>query len=306
MDLYKLKSFYTVAKLGSFSKAAKVLYLTQPAVSTQIRDLEREYNTKLFDRIGRSIRLTQSGEILMPYVKNILDTIDESHLAVNVMKKAGEGSVKLGVSELPGTRLIPSCISVFLKQYPHVNFAITAEKSSVILDLIRNNKLDMGIVGSSYPEITKTDITGTTIYKDKIVVAISRDHPLAESNEIQVKDLSNIPVIVSLKNTVSRQAIDRLFNKLDIPYRIAYEIDNKAMIKTMVEKNMGIAFFSYLEIKKESESGWIKTLNISDYPFYRYILAVHHKNKELSPSQKAFYDFLIENVGKEDTKSDIR
>jgi len=304
VDLYKLKSFYTVAKLGSFSKAAKSLYLTQPAVSTQIKDLEREYNTKLFDRIGRSIRLTQSGEILMPYVKSILDTIDESHLAVNVMKKAGEGSVKLGVSELPGARLIPSCISVFLKQYPHVNFAITAKKSSVILDMIRNNKLDMGIVGSSYPEITKTDITGTTIYKDRIVVAISRDHPLAESDEIQVKDLSDIPVIVSLKNTVSRQAIDRLFNKLGIPYRIAYEIDNKEMIKTMVEKNMGIAFFSYLEIKKESESGWIKTLNISDYPFYRYILAVHHKNKELSPSQKAFHDFLIENVGKEEARSD--
>ncbi len=294
MDLYKLKSFYTVAKLGSFSRAAEILYLTQPAVSTQIKDLESEYQTKLFDRIGRDIRLTQSGEILIPYVKNILDLLDESHMAVNVLKEAGQGSVKLGVSELPGARLIPSCISTFLEHYPNVNFAITAKKSSFIMELVKTNKVDLGIVGNSSPEIPQNDFIGTTIYKDRIVVAISKDHPLSKKDVVNVDELSNLPLIVSLKNTVSRQAIDKLFHRLNIPYKIAYEIENKAMIKTMVEKNLGVAFFSYLEIKKESESGWIKTLPIGDYPFYRYIQIIHHKNKELSPSQKAFYDFLVE------------
>lgn len=298
MDLYKLKSFYTVAKLGSFSRAAEALYLTQPAVSTQIKDLENEYKARLFDRIGRTIKLTEAGEALIPYVKNLLDIFDESHLAVNMLKETGEGSVKLGVSELPGARLIPSCISAFLKEYPHVNFAITARKSSTIITLIKNNKLDMGIIGNSGPEITRAEITGTTIYKDDIVVAMSEDHALAKKDAVTINDLANQPIIVSLRNTVSRQAIDKLFHRSGIPYRIAYEIGNKAMIKTMVEKNLGIAFFSYLEIKKEAESGWIRTLPISDYPFYRYIQVIHHKNKQLSPSQKVFYDFLVENKDK--------
>ncbi|RKX92832.1 MAG: hypothetical protein DRP59_04485 [Spirochaetes bacterium] len=294
MDLYKLKSFYTVAKMGSFSRAAEALYLTQPAVSTQIKDLESEYKTKLFDRIGRNIRLTQSGEMLIPFVKNILDLVDESHLAVNVLKKAGEGSVKVGVSELPGARLIPDCLSRFLEQYPKVSISVTAKKSALITDLVKTNKVDLGIVGNSLPEISENDFKGETVHKDNIVVAVSNSHPLAQKNSVTVKELSNLPLIVSLKNTVSRQAIDKLFHRLNIPYTIAYEIDNKSMIKTMIEKNLGIAFFSYLEIKKEAESGWIKTLPISDYPFYRYIQIIYHKNKELSPSQKAFYDFFVE------------
>ena len=294
MDLYKLKSFYTVAKMGSFSRAAEALYLTQPAVSTQIKDLESEYKTKLFDRIGRNIRLTQSGEMLIPYVKNILDLVDESHLAVNVLKKAGEGSVKVGVSELPGARLIPDCLSRFLEQYPKVSISVTAKKSALITDLVKTNKVDLGIVGNSLPEISENDFKGETVHKDNIVVAVSNSHPLAQKKSVTVKELSNLPLIVSLKNTVSRQAIDKLFHRLNIPYKIAYEIDNKSMIKTMIEKNLGIAFFSYLEIKKEAESGWIKTLSISDYPFYRYIQIIYHKNKKLSPSQKAFYDFFVE------------
>lgn len=294
MELHKLKAFYTVAKLESFSKAAEVLFLTQPAVSTQIKDLEYDLKTKLFDRIGRRIQLTQAGEILLPYVKNILDLLAESYSAVDLLKKTGEGAIQLGVSELPAARLIPSRIASFLIKYPNVNFSITAKKSSVIINLIKANKLDMGIIGASTPELTTLDIEGTMIYKDEIVVAMSNHHPLADKDTISVSDLSNQPVIVSLKNTVSRQAIDKLFNRLNIPYKIAFEIDNKEMIKALVEKNLGIAFFSYLEIKNEAESGWIKTLPISDYPFYRYIHVIHHQNKQLSSSQKAFFDFLLE------------
>lgn len=296
MDLYKLKSFYTVAKLKSFSKAAKVLCLTQPAVSTQIKELEYEYKTKLFERIGRTIQVTPAGEALIPYVKSMLDILNESRFAVNMLKKAGEGSVKLGVSELPGARLIPSCLSAFIKKYPHVDFAITAKKSSIIVELVKSKKLDLGVVGSSFTKISKPNIEGRVIYKDKIVVALSKEHPLAAKDELSVHELMDQPIIVSLRNTVSRHAIDRLFRKSGIPYKIAYEIGNKAMIKTMVEKNLGIAFFSYLDIKKEAELGWIKTMIISDYPFYRYVLAIHHRNKQLSESQKLFYNFLIENA----------
>jgi len=296
MDLYKLKSFYTVAKLKSFSKAAKVLCLTQPAVSTQIKELEYEYKTKLFERIGRTIQVTQAGEALIPYVKSMLDILNESMFAVNMLKKAGEGSVKLGVSELPGARLIPSCLSAFIKKYPHVDFAINAKKSSIIVELVKSKKLDLGVVGSSSSKISKPDIEGSVIYKDKIVVALSKEHPLAAKDEVAVHELMDQPIIVSLRNTVSRHAIDRLFRKSGITYKRAYEIGNKAMIKTMVEKNLGIAFFSYLDIKKESELGWIKTMIVSDYPFYRYVLAIRHRNKQLSESQKLFYNFLIENA----------
>ena len=103
-----------------------------------------------------------------------------------------------------------------------------------------------------------------------------------------------MPLIVSVKNTVSRQAMDKFFHQYSIPFKIAYEIENMSVIKTMVEKNLGIAFFSSLEIRKEVESKWLHPVEIEDVPLYRYVNVIYHKNHELSPATKAFYNFIFD------------
>ncbi len=292
MDLYKLKSFYTVAELGSFSKAAEKLYLTQPAVSAQIKDLEYIYKTKLFDRVGRKIKLTHSGETLITYVKKILDIYDESHFAIGLLKEAKEGSVKLGVSVLPGTRMIPLILSQFKKLFPDITFSIDILKSATIIEALKQNKYDLGLIVSSDHSKKRPEFVENLIHRDKIVVGVSPDHPLAEKSSIKIKELSGLPLIVSLKNTVSRQALDKFLHQHSLPFTIAYEIESKSMMKTMVESNLGIAFFSTLEIQKEVELNWIHSLEIEDDSITRDIQAVYHKNHELSPSAKAFYDFM--------------
>lgn len=299
MDLYKLKSFYTVARLGSFSKAAETLFLTQPAVSAQIKDLEYEYKTKLFDRVGRKIKLTRSGESLIGYVKNILDMYEESHFALNLLKDAKHGSVKLGASGLPGARLLPLMISNFQDIFPDVTFSIKNQQSAAVVESIKQNHIDLGLIVNTECKINKPELVERVLYKDKIVVGVSKKHPLSDRTSINVSELSNLPLIVSLKNTVSRKALDKLFYQYSIPFNIAYEIENKSMIKTMVEMNLGISLFSTLEVKKEVESDWLHTLEIEDIPFYRFIQVIYHKNHELSPSAKAFYDFIFDLVNRE-------
>jgi len=294
MDLYKLKSFYTVAKLGSFSRAAETLFLTQPAVSAQIKDLEYEYKTKLFDRVGRKIKLTRAGETLIEYAKNLLDMYEESHFAVNMLKDAMDGSVKITTSGTPGSRLLPALISNFKKVYPDTGFTIKTQKSVSVVEAIRQNHFDLGIIVSSECNHGKHELIEKVLYKDQIVIGVSNEHPLALRNSISVNELSNMPLIVSVKNTVSRQAMDKFFHQYSIPFTIAYEIENMSMIKTMVEKNLGIAFFSSLEIRKEVESKWLHTVEIEDVPLYRYVNVIYHKNHELSPATKAFYDFIFD------------
>jgi len=294
MDLYKLKSFYTVAKLGSFSRAAETLFLTQPAVSAQIKDLEYEYKTKLFDRVGRKIKLTRSGETLIVYAKNLLDMYEESHFAVNLLKEAMDGSVKIATSGTPGSRLLPALISNFKEVYPDTVFSIKTQKSAEVLESIKQNHFDMGLIVSSECKLDKQELIEKILYKDRVVIAVSNQHPLAMRNSISVNELSNLPLIVSVKNTVSRQAMDKFFHRYSIPFKIAYEIENISMIKTMVEKNLGIAFFSSLEIRKEVESKWLHTVEIEDVPLYRYVNVIYHKNHELSPATKAFYDFIFD------------
>ncbi len=293
MDLYKLKSFYTVAELGSFSRAAESLFLTQPAVSAQIKDLEYEYKTKLFDRVGRKIKLTRAGETLIGYAKKLLDMYEESHFAVNMLKEAMDGSVKITTSGTPGSRLLPTLISNFKKVYPDTDFVIKTQKSVSVVESIKQNHFDLGIIVSSECNMEKHDLIEKILYKDQIVIGVSNEHPLALRNSISVNELSNMPLIVSVKNTVSRQAMDKFFHQYSIPFTIAYEIENMSMIKTMVEKNLGIAFFSSLEIRKEVDSKWLHTVEIEDVPLYRYVNIIYHRNHELSPATKAFYDFIF-------------
>jgi len=294
LDLNKLKTFYTVAELNNFSRAAETLYLTQPAVSAQIKDLEYEYKTKLFDRSGRKISLTESGEKLIPYVKKLLEIYDESHHALSLLKDANEGFIKLGVSGLPGARLLPAMISTFNEQYRDVSFSIKEQKSAAIIDMLKQKQIDLGIIVNSEEVINVQGLEEKLLYKDKFVVGISYDHPLAKQKTINAKEIIKLPLIVSQKDTVSRQALDRISNQFSIPFNIAYEIENKSMAKTMVERNLGIAFFSTLEIKKEVESKLIHVLELEDVPFYRYIQVVYNESRVLSPAVRTFYDYIFD------------
>lgn len=294
MDLNKLKTFYTVAELNNFSRAAETLHLTQPAVSAQIKDLEYEYKTKLFDRNGRKIRLTESGARLIPYVQKLMEIYDESHHAISLLKKAGEGSIKLGVSGLPGARLLPAMISTFAEQYPQVTFSIKEQKSAAILESIIQKQFDLGIIVTSQETVHNVGLVEKVLYRDKFVVGVSKDHPLAKEKSISVKEIIKQPLIVSQKDTVSRQALNRISSKFSIPFNIAYEIENKSMTKTMVEKNLGIAFFSKLEIKKETETKLIHILELEDVPFYRYIQVIYNKSRVLTPAVQAFYDYIFD------------
>ncbi len=293
MDLYKLRSFHTVAELGSFSRAAEVLFLTQPAVSAQIKDLEYKYKAKLFDRVGRNIKLTAAGETLFGYVNKILDIFEESQAAVNSLKNEGSGYIKLGVSGLPGASLLPGIISNFKNRFPATTFYIKTQRSAAVVESIKQNNFDLGLIVGSDCKLNRPELVEKVLYKDRIVLGVSKKHPLGSRRSVKVEELTNLPLIVSLKNTVSRQALDKLFHEYSFQFNIAYEIDSKSMIKAMVEKNLGIGFFSTLEIRKEVESGLIHSLEIENTPIYRYIHVIYHKNHELSPSAKAFYSFIF-------------
>jgi LysR family transcriptional regulator, transcriptional activator of the cysJI operon len=248
----------------------------------------------LFDRVGRKIKLTRAGETLVTYAENLLEMHKESHIAVDMLKDAMNGTIKLCSSGTPGSRLLPSLISDFSKEYPDTTFSIKTQKSAAVIESIKQNQFDLGIIVSSQCKLDKQELVEKVLYKDEILIGVSNDHPLAMRKSIGVNELSNLPLIVSVKNTVSRQAMDSFFHKYSIPFKIAYEIENMSMIKTMVEKNLGIAFFSSLEIKKEVDSKWLHTVEIEDVPLYRYVNVIYHKNHELSPATKAFYDFIFD------------
>ena len=293
MDLIKFKSFLTVAKFGSFSKAAEVLYFSQPAISAHIKELEHEYDTRLFNRFGRNIELTRSGKALIYYVESILDTFEDSKNALNNLKDAGEGQISIGTSSLPGAHIIPEYLSMYKLKYPDVTFNMTVSKAVRIREMVAKKKLDIGIIGSHDPERNDARLVEETIDKDEMVLAIPNSHPLAGREKISIWKLKNLELIVSFKNTLSRQALNKLFLKYDIPYIIKHELDDKAMRISMVQHGLGSAFFTYSEIRREVESKWISVLRIEEEELYRDIVLIRPKDSVMSPSVELFYNFLL-------------
>lgn len=219
---------------------------------------------------------------------------EESHFAVNLLKEAMDGSIKIATSGTPGSRILPGIISNFKEEYPDTFFSIKTQKSVSVIESIKQNNFDLGIIVNSDCKLNKPELIDRSLYKDRIVIGVSNKHPLALRNSISVNELSNLPLIVSAKNTVSRQAMDKFFHRYSIPFTIAYEIENISVIKTMVENNLGIAFFSSLEIQKDVESNWLHPVEIEDVPLFRYVNVIYHKNHELSPATKAFYNFIFD------------
>ncbi|RKX87560.1 MAG: hypothetical protein DRP70_08165 [Spirochaetes bacterium] len=293
MDLIKLKSFLAITELGSFSRAAEVLYFSQPAISAHIKELEYEYDTKLFNRIGRKIELTKSGEALVYYVESILDTFEESKKAINSLKEAGLGELSIGTSSLPGAHLVPEYLSRYKLQNPEVTFNVTISKAVDIREMVLKNKLDIGIIGSQDAEYKDIRLEEKIIDRDEMVLAIPNTHVLSGKEKVSIFDLNNLELIVSFKNTLSRQAINKLFLKYDVPYTIKHEINDKAMRIAMVQNGLGCAFFTYSEIKREVNSKWFSILRIEEETLYRNIVLIHLKEISMSPTVKSFCNFLI-------------
>jgi DNA-binding transcriptional LysR family regulator len=293
VDLIKLKTFYTVAQLGSFSRAAETLYFSQPAISAQIKDLEYGYGEALFNRVGRKIELTQAGEILLHYVENILKIYDESKYAVNCLKEYNQGRINLGSSSFPGTHYLPPVLAAYLADNPEVSVSITVKNAKKIKEMVLKKELELGIIGSIDTLSHDADLEETVLLQDRIVLAMDHNHPLSRKDMVDVSDLEKLSIISAFKNTVSRQVIRKLYFKHGIELKICYEIENKSMIKTMVQNGLGCAFFASLEVEKEAKAGWLKILPIREEDLFRNILLIHLRDRKLSPAGDGLVRFLM-------------
>lgn len=294
MDLIKFKTFYTVARLKSFSRAAETLYFSQPAISAQIKDLEYEYGEKLFNREGRKIEITKAGAVLLGYVESMLKTYEESKYAVNFVKDEDKGIIHLGVSTFPGTHFLPSLIAEFKKLHPETTFSLELQNAKKIREIVIKKELEFGIIGSVENLSTNSNLSEETLFEDEVVLAVNNEHPLAPRESVKIEDLKTLVLISGFKNTVSRQVTRKLFYKHGIERKISYEIEAKGMTKAMIQNGLGCAFFARSEVQLEEEAGWLTLLKIEGETLTRKIILVSNKEHELSPASRLFIDFVKE------------
>ncbi len=291
VDLIKLKSFITVARLKNFRKASEELYFSQPAISAQIKELENYYNVELFERIGKKIKLTEAGELLLPYAEDLVTKFEESRYYVQNAFQKSKGRIKLGTSVLPGVYYLPSVLAEFRSDFPDIKIDLQVNYSSEIEKAVLDNILHVGIVGSPEGVVFNSNLENIILLKDQLVACIGQNHRFYNAESVAIEDIAEESLILPGKNTFTRKVLEDEVKRKGLKLNIEYEIANNEMIKKMVGNSLGISVLCSSMIEEGKE---VRAVPIKDLKSHRHIDLIYRKDRKLSPPLQSFINFTIQ------------
>ncbi|MGB0036168.1 MAG: LysR family transcriptional regulator [Candidatus Acidiferrales bacterium] len=288
MDFDHLATFLEITKSGSFSRAGQKLYRSQPAVSAQIRQLEQEYGEKLFDRTGKSVRLTSAGEALVEFAGRLLALKTESLRAVADLASVPRGTIAVGANEATFLYVLPDVFAEYHRRFPSVQISIYRNFSHKVLQKVEDGTVDVGIV--TLP-IKSPSLRTHSIFRDRVMLMVSPKNPLAKLKGVRLKDVAEQPLIFP-KTGFTRHFMDKLFRPFSSRLRITMELPSVAMIKRFVAGGLGVSLISESFARKEARAGEVKLITISDVDLWRELGLVYRRDRTLSRAAAAFVTLI--------------
>ena len=274
----RLQVFHTVARLLSFTKAAESLHMTQPAVTFQVRQLEEQFNTRLFDRTHNRISLTEAGQRVYEFADRIFELYAEMENAVRDMTGEISGMLVIGASTTIAEYMLPALLGDFKKQYPDINVHLKVSNSDGIVSMVENNDIDLGVVEA--PVMNK-NLVVEGCRKDRLVAIVPPQHTLASQETVAMKDLLENAYIAREEGSGTREVIHEYLAQLGMQasdVHVSMELGSPEAIKGAVEAGMGISIVSEVTIHKELQLGSLVALEL-DPPIQRPFSFVHQKQK---------------------------
>jgi DNA-binding transcriptional LysR family regulator len=267
--LDQLKILQTIVIEGSFKKAAEKLYISQPAVSLQIQNLERQLNAPLFYRDRRKARLTETGQLLVKYCGRILSLCEETCRALDELEALQLGTLIIGASQTTGTYLMPRLIGIFRHKYPEVSIELKVHSTRRISWGVANGQIDLAIVGGKVPLELYETLEIMSYAEDELALILPPAHPFSSLDSIQKEDLYRLRFITLETESTIRNVIDNTLiqNGIDSRYfKVEMELNSIEAIKNAVQSGLGAAFVSVSAISKELDLGvlhWAKIEGVS-------------------------------------------
>jgi len=298
MDFDQLTTFLEVAKLGNFSRAGEKVFLSQSAVSAQIRQLEQEYGARLLDRSGKRVRLTPAGEVLFEYGARLLALRDESMRAVSDQGTSPRGMLAIGANEATCLYVLPRAFEEYRRLYPDVQITIYRNFSRKILERIQDGMIDVGIV--TLP-VKLPRVKVEKIFRDRLMLATSPTNPLANLKTVPVRVAAEQPLIFP-KSGYTRQIMDKLFRPYRAELKIAMELPSIAMIKAFVAAGLGVSLISETFTRRESRSGEIRLVRLEHAELWRELGMIHDRNRTLPRAAVAFMELVRSGILKQESQ----
>ncbi len=290
-DWRKLEVFLKLYETKSFSKTAKELFLSQPTVTIHIKDLEKYFGVRLFDRDTRNVIPTRAGKIVYEYGKEMLRLYRQMEKELLPYKEIEGGLVEIGGSTIPGQYILPRIIKLFKEIYPKVVVYLKVSDTQGVVDGILRGEFDLGVVGA---KLKQAELTFEPCCDDEIVL-IAPFH--FEKDEINLEDLYKIPLIKREEGSGTwKNVIQKLDERGIHPAKlnIVGEMGSTEAVKAAVKEGLGLSFVSRRAIELEASLGLIKEVKIKNFKINRKFYLVYYRNKKFSPVAERFLNFFKE------------
>ena len=288
MDLGELQVFLTVAKEGSFSRAAERLYRTQPAVSLAIRKLEDSLGQPLFVRGARPVRLTDAGTLLREYAERLLNLRDEVKKSLMELEGLKRGELSLGVNEISIHALLPA-LAQYRELHPGVQVRLHRMFSRDIPHEVVNYRLDLGAV-SFVPR--DAQLLATEILKDELTLVVPPKHALAKKKEVEIEELGSENFIAHIVESPFRRKVIELFARHHTPLNMPIEMPTIESIKRFVQMGMGVAIVPRMCVNWEVERGLLKELKLRQLNMPRHLYIISRRGARLPHAATEFMRIL--------------
>lgn len=290
MNLNQLRIFYESAKELNFSIAAKHLFISQPAVSAQMKQLEDMLKIKLFNKVGKHIYLTEPGKILLSYANRIFELEEEAERTLNEMKELKRGTLHIGTTRTYARYLMPNYLSIFHSIYPEVKISLSEGSSLEIVQSLFNLKNELAIVArTNYPKTLNT----ISFSQEEIILVASPENDLAKMGSVTVEELSKIPLIMREEGSGTRTVVVEMFKKNSLSPTVLYEASNLECIKELLIRGEGASFIVRSAVNKELSAGQLAEIQVQGTSLLMESNVVFINKDTLSRAALAFLNCLF-------------
>ncbi|MEW5791309.1 MAG: selenium metabolism-associated LysR family transcriptional regulator [Pseudomonadota bacterium] len=294
----RLQVFHTVARLLSFTKAAEILHMTQPAVTFQIKQLEEQFNTRLFDRTHNRISLTEAGTIVFEYAERILNLYSELQNRVGEMTGDVRGVLLLGASTTIAEYMLPRVLGDFKERYPEVQVRMHVANTDRIVSMVEDNTIDLGVVEAA---VSNKSLAVRKCCMDQMVAIFPPTHFLAQQSSVRAADLLNYAFVSREEGSGTREVTNEYLAAAGLDpndLNITMELGSPESVKGAVEGGLGISVVSEATVRKEIALGTLVAIPLEP-PLARPFLFVYQKQKFRSHVMDEFLEFAKERCGDE-------
>lgn len=289
MNLNQLAIFHAVAKSGNLTRAANVLCISQPAVSKQLRALEKSLGTALFHRLSKGVQLTESGLLLLEYSGRIFALETEAEQALADLRGLQRGRLVIGASTTIGIYLLPQVMGAFQKLHPHIELQLEIGNTSQIQQELLANKIDLALTEGILED---AQWHADVFLRDEIIIVAAKKHALAGKKFLTIQHLSNEPILLREIGSGTRNVVEAAFREKSISMESVMSLGNTEAIKRAVISGMGIAFISRMAVANELKIGELSELQFDDWKIERNLYRLRLKGNYESRSAREFMRLL--------------